>query len=192
MSRVRPLRPSAGFVVLTGSWVLLASLLAWGSSQPPLERVFEVQQRMQLPTFSALTPEELETLTASFGRHPALVADFIGSRPAGFLETTDGGWLEHSRAHLLIRPNPEAPLRLTFYAAAPAPAYPLSLALVGSGMQERLTLESREPLVLELPRGKFPALTLAEVELHAARTQTGAVPIRLRVIAETLVAEAAP
>ena len=40
--------PSFGFWFVLGSWSLLVGFLSWGFSQPELDRVWEINQRMQL------------------------------------------------------------------------------------------------------------------------------------------------
>lgn len=72
MKKVRPLRPSAGFIFLVVIWALISALFVWGFAEPDLDRVWWVEQRHRQGLFHPPSSDEMSALQRSLERHPEL------------------------------------------------------------------------------------------------------------------------
>jgi hypothetical protein len=157
--------PSLGFVVLVASHVSLVAFLAWGYAQPPLDRVWEIMQRMHRRDFTGLTPEEVATIQKQLDRHPGLTTEFVGRSGADPVEPTRGGWLSLRQFHLLIVPQASGSVTVGAASRAQASAYPIRVHLQGPAVDEQLVLERDGRQELTLPaKPPSPALIRVTVD----------------------------
>jgi hypothetical protein len=183
--------PSAGFLVFAGSWTLLAALLAWGASRPDLDRAWDIIERMDDPTFSALTPGELRSLARSLERHPPLIEALSGDRIADFVEPTEGKWIAVRSAHLAVRPEPGGTIRIWTEVRAHPTAYPLTVSFHASWLTQTVVFERDGRKSFDLPhnqpaRAEFVQVTIAP----GGAVSSDARPFEIRVTGEAVTAEA--
>ena len=157
--------PSLGFLVLVASHVSLIAFLSWGYAQPPLDRVWEIMQRMHRRDFTGLWPDEVATIQKQLERHPGLTSEFVGRSGADPVEPTRGGWLSLKQFHLLVVPQASRTVRVWAESRALARAYPIRVHLQGPGVDEQLVLKRDGRQELTLPaEPPSPALIRVTVE----------------------------
>jgi hypothetical protein len=184
MSRGRWRLPSIGFVVLVAAWTLLFAFLAWGMSTPRLQRVWQIEQRMQQPGFAGLDEAEAQALAQSLDSHPELAQALIGSKEAAFVEPTRGGFMGLRRAHLLIKPRATA-LRIWLQCRAPQATYPLRARFEGGSVSRQLSFERDERVSFDLSPTELAAPLLLRMSVDCATPDAAAAQrCELRVTAE--------
>jgi len=182
LQRVR--LPSLGFVVLVTSHVSLVAFLAWGYAQPPLDRVWEIMQRMHRRDFTGLTSAEVATIQEQLERHPGLTTEFVGRSGADPVEPTRGGWLSLRQFHLLVVPQASGTVRVWADSRAQPGAYPIRVHLQGPAVDEQLVLEHDDRQEVTLP-AKPPSPVLIRVTVDPSGTpQPGVRLFELRLEAD--------
>ena len=182
LQRVR--LPSFGFLVLVASHVSLIAFLAWGYTQPPLDRVWGIMQRMHRQDFTGLTAAEVAIVQEQIEHHPGLTSEFVGRSGADPIEPTRGGWLSLRQFHLLVMPQAAGVVTVGAQSRAPATSYPIRVRLQGPDVDEQLVLQRDESRELTLP-AKPPSPTLIRVTVEPDGTpQPGVRQFELRLEAD--------
>ena len=175
-------RPSAGFWLIVGSYTLLGTFLAWGFSEPRLDKAQRVLDRMQEPGFAGLDSDEISTLKSTLSRHPEFANTLIGRSPVGHVEPTQSGWTSLRTSHLLIRPSASGPIRITTACRGDPEVYPVSVVFNAPGLDKRVRFERPGKQTFDLPSG-FPTallwVTLAVAE--KSPSEPGSAPVQIDV-----------
>ncbi|GEM_PF-2592903 len=184
VKHARRLRPSAGFVLMIGSYVFTVAFMAWGYRQPPLDRGWHVIQRMQREDFAGLTEDESELLQSLLRTHPQFPRVLIGRSPLGFVEPSDQGWIALSRSHLLLQGVTGKQLEVVIECRAERSAFPVSISFEARSHRE--TIEFAEDGWRRLDWSDkvapAPVWVTVDVRSNATSAHVGARPeIRVRV-----------
>jgi hypothetical protein len=174
--------PSVGFWFLLTSWFALVGFMSWGYTQPELDRVWGIEQRMKRADFGALTPNELATLKDALDRHPDLSRAFSGRRLAGFVEPTQEGWQSRRASHLVLRSDPDKKARIWVECRGAASAYPVRAKLAGSGFSQELEFERAGRQHFDLAPGRLPKPVLLSVTVRPTKQPaSGQAPVRISI-----------
>ncbi len=160
--------PSLGFWIFAGSWLAVSSLIVWGSTEPDLVRTWRTLERMERPDFREMSARDRRILSRSLHRHPALIEALSGKRIADFVEPTEQKWISYRKAHLAVRPQPDAAIRIWVESRAHSAAYPLTVAFSSSWLNESLVFRKDERLSLDLPLGQPARAELVQVTVTPA------------------------
>ncbi len=149
--RRRRFLPGGGFVLLVASWSGLAAFLAWGLTEPDLDRAWWLLQRADrgVPELSA---EEAEVLARCIARHPAIALERLGDKRFKHLARTAGGWSTAPASYFLALQGPQAGLRIVLEARG-ATRWPLLVEVAAGGAGCRLEYAERgtQECVVPLP-----------------------------------------
>lgn len=159
MSRRFP-RPGAGFVVFTVGWILVIGFLIWGFSTPLLDRIWQINERMQRADFAGLEDSEVADLEAGIARYPELGREILGRRELRIVEPTSQRWSALGRQHLLISENWRGEQVIEVETDLSPDALPMELSLEGCGVHEVLEIEGSGlvQIPVQLLPGDGPAL----------------------------------
>jgi hypothetical protein len=141
--------PSAGFVFLTATVAATAAFLAWGSTQPDLDRVWWRFQEIQTGRIQTLEAEDLDLLRETLTGYPELAPALLDDQPAGILSAHTSGYLETETAYILVQPGREDPPVIILDGRLPSDAYPVILVLSGPDRKEEIRFD--EPGTISLP-----------------------------------------
>jgi hypothetical protein len=155
--------PSPGFWVFACSWIGVSALLVWGATEPDLVRAWRILEAMERPEFQQMSGRERRVLSRSLHRHPTLIEALSGDRIADFVEPTEQKWIAYRKAHLAVRPQPDAPIRIWTASRAHPAAYPLTVAFRSSWLDETLVFHQDERLSFDLPLGQPATPELVQV-----------------------------
>lgn len=171
MSRAIRQRPSFGFLFVLSSYVLLISMLAWGSSQPELDRVWLVLQSMQRDGFSGLSAPDVQNLRKALRQYPGFPRALIGRAPIGWVEPTKEGWIGLRKPHLVIDGYFHGSLPLAVECRAPPLAFPVTVSFDYEGQRQSLRFpeNGRQSLNMHLE----PQLRPGWVQVSVDPTQVG-------------------
>ncbi len=161
-------RPSGGLIFLGGSWVLLGTFLAWGFTQPGLERVHSVILRTSDPDAEPLNDSELELLRSSMQRHPGLAVALGGRDRLGWVEEFGSEWCTLPRAHYVLHGNPDAPSTFWIESRAHERAYPLVVSLEAKGVHREVRFVRDGRQSLTLAAGELTKPVIVQVSVNAA------------------------
>ena len=158
--RASGLRPSAGFLLLVVSCLLLVSTLVWGLSTPELERVWLIMQGMQRSGFRSLMAEDVKRLEVALTHYPTLPRAFIGRASVGFIEPTHEGWISLAQPHIIRSGLSTNKITLDIECRAAASSYPITIALEKNvGRRElRFDADGRQSLELQLAQPAAPEI----------------------------------
>jgi hypothetical protein len=177
--------PTLGFFLMVASYGLLIAVLAWGFSQPELDRAWHILEGMKRDNYGGLTRAEAETLSTLLVRHPGFAQALVGRAPVGWVEPTEDGWTALRSAHLVIQANPVDQLRVAAECRAPKAAYPVTVAFRADGLKQELRYEQDGRQTFDLPAGQPAQALWVEVTIDSARPgATGAAPAELRITAD--------
>jgi hypothetical protein len=168
MTTLRGGWPSAGFWVFASSWTALATLLAWGMTEPDLDRAWRILGRMERPGFAGMSPRDVRVLSRSLQRHPSLIEALSGNRIADFVEPTEQKWIAYREAHLAVRPQPNATIRIWTESRASSTAYPLTVRFRASWLDETVAFDKDDRKSFELPEGQPVRAELVRVSVVPA------------------------
>ncbi|MFC1641620.1 hypothetical protein ACFL5O_02865 [Myxococcota bacterium] len=157
-------RPSAGFLLIVASHLLLAVTLAWGFSRPELDQIWHIQKKTQLPGFTGLDSAETQLLKSRVERDPMFARALIGRAQAGLMERTGGGWTMLWNPHLVVRAQPaEQRLRIWIECRTAGATYPITVSFQEMGLREVLRFEQDGRQFFDLPPGQPTATLWADV-----------------------------
>ncbi len=165
MRRVHLRWPSLGFWIFSGSWTAFAALLLWGLTEPDLVQAWRILQRMEEPGFSGVSPGELHALSRSLDYHPTLIDALSGDRIADFVEPTEQKWIAYRQAHLAVRPQPDATIRIWTESRAHPSAYPLTVNFSAGWMEQNLVFQEDGRQSFDLPPGQPARAALVRVSV---------------------------
>ncbi|HEY5956270.1 MAG TPA: hypothetical protein VIV60_06950 [Polyangiaceae bacterium] len=169
--------PSAGFFMLLASHSLLVVLLWWGWRTPRLDDAFELLSRRQLGGDVEYSPQDVDVLLGAWNAHPGLGRALVGKGPARFLEPTDSGWLTRPAAHLAVaRPDPEHPTQIALESRGEPNDYPITVKLLGAGIERQLQLKSGDTQKVELSAKEMGKPGILNVELSPAQSRPTSAP----------------
>jgi hypothetical protein len=108
-------RPSPGFVLVITVYLLIAAVLGWASSTPPLETVWRLDLELSLGARPPLTDGERALLQRSLAAHPDLGVFLVEDKHAGVFSANEAGKVEIPYAYL-VRQSPAEPgeLRVSY------------------------------------------------------------------------------
>ena len=144
------LRPSAGFLLLVSSYVLLGITLAWGASTPELDRVWKIMQGMQRREFAELTSKDISTLKGALQHYPTLPRAFIGKATLGFIEPTHDGWMSIIRPHIVTGAHSQSSITLDVECEALPSAFPVAVTLEREAGRQALRFDESGHQRIEL------------------------------------------
>jgi hypothetical protein len=187
MRRTAGLRPSLGFVFLVSSHLLLISMLAWGYTEPELDKVWLTLQRMQRDNFDGLSALDAQTIRTSLHDYPGLTRVFIGRAPLGFVEPTQDGWVKLHQAHLITDGTIHGMVPLAIECRAPHSVFPVTVSFDYEGHHEicRFLDSGLQRLELQLDSTPQPAWVQVSIKPeHAASSQPLASEVRIKTPSE--------
>ncbi len=155
--------PGAGFVVLVVGWILVIGFLLWGVSTPLLDRVWQMNQRMEHEGFQGLENDEVEDLEEAIARHPDLGRQILGNRLVRLVEPSIKRWCALSKQHLVFSEDWAENQVLVIDADFAPEVFPVELHLVGAGLDNTIELVAPGPAVIPLSfaEGEGPVLVRA-------------------------------
>ena len=175
------LRPSAGFLLLVVSCLLLIATLVWGLSTPELERVWLITQGMQRSGFRSLAAEDVKRLQVALAHYPTLPRAFIGRASVGFIEPTHEGWINLAQSHIIRSGLPANKITLDIECQAAASSYPITIALEkNAGRRElRFDADGRQSLELQLEQPAAPEIIRVTIKSASGNQEKGGVRIKV-------------
>ncbi|HVZ31353.1 MAG TPA: hypothetical protein VG963_02950 [Polyangiaceae bacterium] len=172
-------RPSAGFCCLVLAYGVCFAFLAWGSAQPPLERVWELHHELRIGRTVQLAERDRRILTDALERHPGLGAALLPAGRIGILSAAHEGWLETSDVTLLRTPSSLA-RRLVLEVPVDAPHFPERVSLTGANFRSELATPGPGSFAFDLPPPPH-ASELLRLKLEGAGFTAQRAPLALRV-----------
>ena len=187
MRRTVGLRPSVGFVFLVSSHLLLISMLAWGYTEPELDKVWLILQRMQRDNFNGLSALDAQTIRTSLHDYPGLPRVFIGRAPFGFVEPTLDGWANLSQSHLITDGTIHGMVPLAIECRAPHSVFPVTVSFDYEGHHQSLRFLDNGLQRFELQLDSTPRPAWVQVSIkpeHALSPQPLAPEVRIKTSSE--------
>jgi hypothetical protein len=156
------------------------AFLAWGTAQPPLERVWELHHELRIGRTVRLAARDRRILTDALKRHPSLGAALLPAGQIGILSAAHEGWLETADVTLLRTPR-SAARRIVLEVPADAPHFPERASLAGANFHRELATPGPGSFVFELPPPP-PAAEILRLKLEGAgfTATRAALGLRLR------------
>jgi hypothetical protein len=143
-------RPSIGFVAICVAQLALVGFVAWGLSEPPLDRVWTLHHELKIGTRGAPKREDLPTIRAALRRHPTLGRALLHEGSIGLLSAHDDGWLDTPTATVLRLAGTET-RAMRIEIGTPEDLLPFDIEVEGDGFQHALTAREHGVLVVVLP-----------------------------------------
>lgn len=94
--------PGLGFLLICCVYSLLAAFLAWGASEPELDRIWRLYQQLKTGQVQSLTDQQISLFQRTLAEYPPLLGALTGKKTALVSPHRDG-WLKTSQA-IVIRP----------------------------------------------------------------------------------------
>jgi hypothetical protein len=113
-------------------------MLAWGYSQPDLDRVWPILQNMQRDGFTGLSAPEVQTLRKVLRQYPGFPRVLIGRASIGFVEPTKDGWISLRKPTLVSDGHSHGSLPLVVECRAPLLAFPVTVSFDQEGQRQNL------------------------------------------------------
>jgi hypothetical protein len=154
------------------------AFLAWGSSQPPLERVWELHHELRIGRTVQLAERDRQILTDALTRHPRLGAALLSAGQIGILSAAHDGWLETPDVTLLRTPRSLA-RRIVLEVPANAPHVPERVSLTGANFRSELATPGPGSFAFILPP-PAPAAEILLLKLEGAGFTARRAPLDLR------------
>jgi hypothetical protein len=189
MKRTIGLRPSWGFVFLVSSHLLLISMLAWGYTEPELDKVWLTIQRMQRDNFNGLSALDAQTIRTSLHDYPGLPRVFIGQEHFGFVEPTQEGWVKLPESHLISDGTIHGTAALAIECRAPDSAFPVTVSFDYEGHHQSLRFLENGLQRLELQLDSTPRPAWVQVSIkpeHAASPKPLPPEVRIKTSSESV------
>jgi hypothetical protein len=171
-------RPSAGFCCLVLAYGSCFAFLAWGSAQPPLERVWELHHELRIGRTVQLAERDRRILTDALERHLRLGAALLPAGQIGILSAAHEGWLETPEVTLLRTPRARA-RRIVLEVPADAPHFPERVSLMGTNFRRELTTPGPGSFTFDLPP-PGPTAEILQLKLAGAGFTAQRAPLGLR------------
>ena len=181
--RRRP--PSLGFWILVASHVVMIAFLAWGFSEPPLDRVQRVLDQIRANPNQPASDHQVQAVLATLRRHPGFARALVGHAQAGFLEPDKNGWLRLAQAHLVTQPQNSSGLRVWIEVDGPAARFPVELSLSGGSVQKTLRYQARGRLSFDLTGADAARPLMLRVQSVSQSTCGNCLPVRIRASASS-------
>ncbi len=143
--------PSAGFVAVCLTYVLVAAFFTWGFSAPALDRFWTLQQMLKIGKERKLSAAERELLEGCLARCPQLAIDMLDGREMGMVSANRDGWMAAPTAVLLRTSGSRAVRQLLLDVQTPNDLIPYHMVILGRGWKKRLQVTGQELLRVELP-----------------------------------------
>ena len=159
--------PGAGFVVLVAGWVLVFGFLGWGFSTPLLDRVWQINQRMEHADFQGLEEDEVADLEEAIARHPDLGRQILGDRLVRLVEPSIKRWCALPEQHLMFSKDWAENQVLVIHADFAPEAFPMELHLVGAGLDNTVEIVAPGPAVIPLSFAEREGPVLVRARLSA-------------------------
>ena len=142
--------PGAGFVVLVAGWILVFGFLGWGFSTPLLDRIWQINQRMEHADFQGLKDDEVADLEAAITRYPDLGREILGNRLVRIVEPSIKRWCALPAQHLVFSEDWVENQVLVIDVDFAPETFPMELRLVGAGLDNTIEFVAPGPAVIPL------------------------------------------
>jgi hypothetical protein len=180
--------PSLGFWILLASYTAAFGFLCFGSQKPRLETAFDLLSRRERDDFSAYSVKDVDLLEGVLHDYPGFVRALVGRGSARFLEPRVDGWLRLERAHLALRPDPKATLRVTFEVRGEPREFPLTLTIGDQGKNKQLTFDASGVKSVEFSRSELSKAGIWAFQVKASKaskTSAEAASWGVRIVPQT-------
>lgn len=159
--------PGAGFVILVVGWILVIGFLGWGFSTPLLDRVWQLNQRMEHADFQGLEDDEAADLEEAITRHPDLGREILGNRLVRIVEPSIKRWCALAKQHLVFSEDWVKNQVLVIDVDFAPEMFPLELRLVGAGLDNTIEFVAPGPAVIPLSFAERGGPVLVRARLGA-------------------------
>ena len=137
-------------MLLTASHLLLVSVLAWGYSQPELDRAWVILQEMHSDGFTSLSAKDVQLLQKSLKRNPNFARAILGHDSVRFVEPTRDGWTARPSANIVIKSKSGTPRFLVVECRAQLGAYPVTVNFESDSFRQSLRYTENGQQTIEL------------------------------------------
>jgi len=168
--------PSLGFFAILVSYSLLVTLLAWGSQEPALDKVFEILTQRELDSPLRVSKSDARLLQKAWSAHPGLGRAILGKNVAKFIEPTESGWLSRTEAHLATRCEANQSAQFAIEARGAPGDFPIHVKISGNGFERQLDLATNQPQTIAWSANDFPQPAVLDVEVTPKHSRSAAAP----------------
>jgi hypothetical protein len=144
-------RPSVGFSLVVGTYVLSVAFFAWGLSRPPLDRIWQLHHELKIGRIGELSKDDRKLLLSAMARHPPLAKSLLDAGQAGIISANHEGWIDTPHVTIIRTQRSPSNLRLVLDVETPPQHIPYKVEIDGTGWERELSIESRGLMSVELP-----------------------------------------
>lgn len=165
-------------VVLT--YGLTLAFFAWGLATPPLDRVWRLHHELKIGRVYKLDEDDRDLLLSAMARHPELAAALLPSGQIGIISAHRDGWIDTPRVTIVRTPRSGSTLRIILNVQTPPQHIPYDLELRGTGWEQRMKVEARGIISLDLPPpGEKPELVTLALKGEELRADPSSLGVRV-------------